>query len=248
MAMERGTALASTAVISMLAARQRPLEKTCRRCGVRFTLRGTQSRRMDCDACQPIVRRERRARKERIRARAARREFKRIRRLVHRRRTVTSCPTCGREFWPWKNGKHQRKHCSRRCADAAQHRHRPEFATVWPRLCAWCERPFIARIKNKRSCSTECGKRLVTRRKRLRRKGLRAQPAISLSKIYRRDKGRCYLCRQHVSQRFVPPDKRSATLDHVIPLARGGEHSEANVRLAHYGCNSSKGDRPTLLF
>lgn len=35
--------------------------------------------------------------------------------------------------------------------------------------------------------------------------------------------------------------KSAPTLDHVIPLAKGGEHSRANVRCAHFICNSRRG-------
>ena len=34
------------------------------------------------------------------------------------------------------------------------------------------------------------------------------------------------------------------SLDHVTALARGGDHSLANARLAHCLCNSLKNDRP----
>jgi 5-methylcytosine-specific restriction endonuclease McrA len=33
------------------------------------------------------------------------------------------------------------------------------------------------------------------------------------------------------------------TVDHIIPLARGGSHTWDNVQLAHHLCNSLKGDR-----
>jgi 5-methylcytosine-specific restriction endonuclease McrA len=35
----------------------------------------------------------------------------------------------------------------------------------------------------------------------------------------------------------------SATIDHIKPLSKGGEHSYANTALAHYGCNARKRDR-----
>lgn len=33
-----------------------------------------------------------------------------------------------------------------------------------------------------------------------------------------------------------------ATLDHIIPLAKGGVHAPSNMQLAHDRCNSDKGD------
>jgi 5-methylcytosine-specific restriction endonuclease McrA len=35
----------------------------------------------------------------------------------------------------------------------------------------------------------------------------------------------------------------SASVDHIIPLVLGGEHSMANVQAAHLVCNLRKGDR-----
>ena len=37
--------------------------------------------------------------------------------------------------------------------------------------------------------------------------------------------------------------KKQLTFDHVIPLARGGQHTTENLRPAHRRCNSWKGDR-----
>lgn len=35
----------------------------------------------------------------------------------------------------------------------------------------------------------------------------------------------------------------SPSIDHVIPLSRGGAHAMGNVQSAHLRCNSSKGDK-----
>lgn len=32
------------------------------------------------------------------------------------------------------------------------------------------------------------------------------------------------------------------TPDHIIPVSKGGEHTDENARHAHYGCNSSRSD------
>jgi 5-methylcytosine-specific restriction endonuclease McrA len=61
---------------------------------------------------------------------------------------------------------------------------------------------------------------------------------FTLDEIYARDKGVCYLCGQDCPREV-------ASMDHVIPVALGGPHTRANVRLADRSCNSSK--RHTLL-
>ena len=58
---------------------------------------------------------------------------------------------------------------------------------------------------------------------------------VEIAKVRERDAGRCGICGEP-----VPPEKES--LDHVVPLARGGEHSYANTQLAHLSCNKRKND------
>jgi len=59
---------------------------------------------------------------------------------------------------------------------------------------------------------------------------------VSQSTIYKRDKGICQLC-------YKPVTKQDASLDHVIPLSKGGNHSYQNIVLTHKRCNSGKGNR-----
>lgn len=49
--------------------------------------------------------------------------------------------------------------------------------------------------------------------------------------------GRCHLCGRKVH----PED---ATRDHVIPRSLDGPDSEENIKLAHWACNSARGDLP----
>lgn len=62
------------------------------------------------------------------------------------------------------------------------------------------------------------------------------QDAISIAVLYKRDKGLCSLCGKHVKR----PD---ASIDHIIPLSTGGEHSYRNTALAHKVCNAKKNNR-----
>lgn len=59
---------------------------------------------------------------------------------------------------------------------------------------------------------------------------------IHVEVIIERDGLVCYLCQREL-------DRSEVTIDHVIPLARGGEHSYENVRVACNLCNARKTDR-----
>lgn len=60
--------------------------------------------------------------------------------------------------------------------------------------------------------------------------------------IYERDGWICGICEEPIDQSLSYPDPMSASLDHVMPLARGGEHSRANAQAAHLRCNVRKKD------
>jgi len=60
--------------------------------------------------------------------------------------------------------------------------------------------------------------------------------AVSPQNVFDRDKGICQICDE-------PIGDSTWHVDHVIPLARGGEHSYANVQLSHAVCNLQKGVR-----
>ncbi len=52
----------------------------------------------------------------------------------------------------------------------------------------------------------------------------------------------CAICGQPVDKTLKSPDPMSATIDHIIPIAKGGHPSDmANLQLAHRMCNRAKG-------
>ena len=62
--------------------------------------------------------------------------------------------------------------------------------------------------------------------------------AEQFAQLRKAAKGRCYYCKT----------KATLTLDHVVPLARGGHHSADNVVFACKPCNSSKWARDPVDF
>lgn len=105
---------------------------------------------------------------------------------------------------------------------------------------------------NKIYCSQKCYAKAHERTKDAnRRKKIKnaiIDKDISLEKLYKRDNGICSICggkcdwsdHQYRGRYFIV-GKTYPTIDHVIPLAKGGTHSWDNVKLAHHSCNTAKG-------
>ncbi len=59
---------------------------------------------------------------------------------------------------------------------------------------------------------------------------------VDRSIVWDRDSGICHVCNQAA-------DPADWHLDHIMPIAKGGEHSYANTAVSHPRCNLSKGAR-----
>lgn len=53
----------------------------------------------------------------------------------------------------------------------------------------------------------------------------------------------CHLCGDLIDRFAKRDDWMKVTLDHIIPLSKGGTHTRDNVAPAHRRCNEAKGDR-----
>ncbi len=65
--------------------------------------------------------------------------------------------------------------------------------------------------------------------------GVKIEP-VRYSFVVQRDNSTCYMC-----QRILMPHQ--VQFDHIVPLSRGGEHSEKNLRVACAICNNRKGNK-----
>lgn len=61
--------------------------------------------------------------------------------------------------------------------------------------------------------------------------------------VFERDGWMCHLCGERIPQGLTYPHPLYPTIDHLVPLAIGGEHSYANVAAAHNRCNAVKAHR-----
>lgn len=60
--------------------------------------------------------------------------------------------------------------------------------------------------------------------------------------VYEYHNWMCNICDQPINPNLRLPNCRAATLDHIVPLSRGGEHVWNNVAPAHADCNFKKGN------
>jgi 5-methylcytosine-specific restriction endonuclease McrA len=156
------------------------------------------------------------------------------------------CARCGAMFLPWRTragalASHARKFC---CAAPKRERVVQTRAPLAVRQCAYCSVSYTPKSNRARQicCGKACRARYQSRLRKLLRRGLKPF-VIPLEVIYRRDRARCGLCHRRVLRRFRYPHPEAATLDHIVPITKGGEHTPANVQLAHAKCNLLKGNR-----
>ena len=163
------------------------------------------------------------------------------------RPTFTHCAHCGK---PTRNGG---QYCSVRCSTRAR-RGNPAVSE-----CVACGRPFHA-VSKRLTCSPACQYQQARsmailryrtnptvrdraldhsdRRKRIKN-ATRIEP-IARYEVFEADGWLCQLCGEFVDRGHQWPHPLSPSLDHIIPLARGGTHTLDNVQCSHLRCNLAK--------
>ena len=103
----------------------------------------------------------------------------------------------------------------------------------------------INRGSNGRFCRN-CS--LVKRRERYRIKTAKRQKIvnpirISADVLIERDGNVCHICLTQIDLSLARNSRFGATIDHVIPVSKGGADTLDNMKLAHWICNIKKGNK-----
>ena len=107
---------------------------------------------------------------------------------------------------------------------------------------------------NPKYCSKVCRKRAGNKQKETNRRikimSQMVDKDITLESLYKRDRGLCHICGLACSwdDYIIDSNQKQCgewypSIDHVVPLSKGGLHSWNNVKLAHRRCNSIKSDK-----
>ena len=214
-------------------ATKKPIVVRCRQCGRTFerqfhifrdVVNGTWQCGNECPLCRSDrlkaeqEQREtvRKAEREREAQKRTQHKAERLSRTVGdeltKRLAIHVCKNCGKEFCQMVTGYNSQLYCSEACQ----------------------KRWFCRKANEKRY------RKLMTRRH---------DTDITLDKLFKRDKGICYLCGRNCdwtdgeqkNGTFIAGDNYPS-VDHVIPVSKGGTHTWDNIRLACRRCNFMKSD------
>ena len=116
-------------------------------------------------------------------------------------------------------------------------------AALFEKRCEWCLQPFTATTTAQKFCCDAHNNIAKSQRRKARLRGAAVGEPPVLWAVYERDGGRCGLCGDGVERSIKWPDTRCASLDHIVPISRGGTDGSDNVQLAHLGCNQAKQNR-----
>lgn len=117
--------------------------------------------------------------------------------------------------------------------------------------CEYCGKEFDSTCNSRRFCSDKCCHDWWRQKNRKAFQRTRSKyQGISLPLLIQRDNNICYLCGEecdsndytYVNDHFCM-GKKYPTIEHLIPMSRGGTNTWDNVKLAHNSCNATKGVR-----
>ena len=156
------------------------------------------------------------------------------------RERLITCERCGKQFKRRDSASRPSRFCSNACK-----------RTGWdePKPCAYCGATFTpTHRREQQHCSSQCaslfrhesdlrsGKRIA------RRLRMRCHKTLT-DAVVARDGAICHLCTKPIDLTLSGHDLMGLTIDHVIPIARGGSHTLDNLKPAHRTCNARKSSR-----
>lgn len=167
------------------------------------------------------------------------------------------CKQCG---VVWHSDKSKRVYCGDKCARLAaidrgskrwsNANPKPEFYEYLCKFCGntWQQETMIrgAALKHGVYCP-EHRKTAQTARyraKTVKRQSNGVKPSrIAIEHLVAVYGAICYLCTEPIDLDLPRTSRFGATVDHIVPLSKGGDDEFDNLQLAHWICNNRKSDK-----
>ncbi len=223
--------------------------RTCGVCGVKYKKqKSLKYKNHYCsNACRGVAKSERAKRERQLLPETQKVLFRAIEcidcKVVFFSKAIRKrCSTCKRE----REKQHSRKKLAKYQASEAYQEYLAAKRMPVTITCKWCRKDTAfdrggSRIK---FCSHKCSRKSASWNRKQLERATSGGVVLSRREIFNRDDWKCQLCGITVirvnNRGAYRPD--GATVDHIIPLSRGGTHTMDNVQAACWACNTSKGD------
>lgn len=128
----------------------------------------------------------------------------------------------------------------------------PRSRAIRAGYCITCGGTYVLlTLHNDITCSIACAtaRQAIKKREGADRRRAREHKAfvsnVNRRQVFEQDAYLCHICNTQTDPTQTVPHPKAPTIDHVVPLAKGGTHEPSNCRTACFHCNSLKGDRFT---
>ena len=152
---------------------------------------------------------------------------------------------------PFRTGKKSQRFCSAECRQIQHKIDHPHQRNTEPKtlVCGWCNESlvvppsFTGALKYHDQCRVDA-RRARYRIKTVRRQSKTAKPSrLSADKVFQLMGPNCALCNKPIDPSLLRTSRMGLTVDHKIPLSKGGEDTLDNMQPAHWICNVRKGNK-----
>lgn len=207
---------------------------------------------MNCVVCEVPIENHRRGRRKLY---CSRRCGTKANRTLKPKRKA-NCDNCGNEFTTAKDDQH---FCQASCRLEVQkaitlEKTKAFYRELYPdgikrKPCGWCgeilevpaKRTLASRRYHER-CSIEA-QRARYRIKTVKRQSKTKPSRLAADQVLREYGDKCHICQETIDLDLARTSRMGLTVDHVIPLSKGGTDELHNLRPAHWICNNRKSDK-----
>jgi hypothetical protein len=138
-------------------------------------------------------------------------------------------------------------YCSRECKIKARNKRLSDerIASKKERVCLHCSTVITKeRRADAKFCSAECNYKAHQLQRKLRnRANEEGKRGYLRTEICERDGWICQICKEPVERNAHHPNPLAPSLDHIIPVSKGGSSDPSNLQLTHLVCNLKRGNR-----
>jgi len=184
------------------------------------------------------------------------RDKKQTIKLKDQRQMTKTCELCGTSY---QTGRKHSRYCSKPCYySVAKKRSSARWAEyaaqAYPdnlktKICRWCNEPMQVKAQRSHSsrlyhpeCSVEA-QRARYRIKTVKRQSKTRVWRISPDQVVKEYGETCHICSKPIDIALKRTHRYGLTVDHLVPLSRGGKDDMSNLRPAHWICNVYKSDK-----